>query len=549
MTSNEPIAIIGSGCRFAGGASSPSTFWSLLREPVDLSSKVPTDRFNVDAFYHPDSKHHGTTDIQNAYFLSEDIRCFDASFFNISAMEAEGIDPQQRLLLETVYEAIERAGIRPSSLQGSSTGAFCGTMFDDYNQILLRDTDHAPQYTPTGVARNNLSNRLSYYFDWNGPSMTIDTACSSSLVAVHLAVQALREGSCRMAVACGTNLIMAPAFFIFASPLNMLSPTGSGKMWDANADGYARGEGIAAVVLKRLSDAIADGDHIESVIRETNINQDGRTKGITMPSGEAQARLIRSTYAKAGLRPDVLEGRCQYFEAHSTGTQAGDPQEASAIAEVFFPSPNEKFNGSGKVNPATDTKVNGAVNDLPTTNSGMNCINGHLPPAEAKVNGTTRDKLLVGSVKTVIGHTEGAAGLAGLLKASMSIQHGFITPNLHFDVLNTKIEAFYHNLCVATKWQPWPELPEGVPRRVSVNSFGFGGTNAHAILESYDGVVSKNDQGCPSDGQTTLAAVPLPFVFSASSEQSLAALLHSWSHYLSSYNDTDYIHLAIHLFS
>ncbi|EGX88995.1 polyketide synthase, putative [Cordyceps militaris CM01] len=504
MPISEPIAIIGSGCKFVGGATSPSALWSLLKDPVDLASEVPPDRFNIDAFYHTGSKRHGTTNVREAYFLSEDVRRFDASFFNISAMEAEGIDPQQRLLLETVYEAIERAGIRPTSLQGSSTGVFCGTMFDDYNQILLRDTDHAPQYTATGVARSNLSNRVSYFFDWQGPSVTLDTACSSSMIAAHLAVQSLREGGCRMAVACGTNLIMSPTFFLFASPLNMLSPTGRGKMWDISADGYARGEGIAAVVLKRLSDAIADGDHIESVIRETGVNQDGRTMGITMPSGAAQARLIRSTYEKAGLRPDTAEGRCQYFEAHGTGTQAGDPQEASAIAEVFF------------------------------------------PQTEAKLNGIGKKKLLVGSIKTVIGHTEGAAGLAGLIKASLSIQHGLVVPNLHFETLNPKIEPYYDNICIPTIAQPWPELPEGVPRRASVNSFGFGGTNAHAILESYDGVAAKtklNGLGAP------VVNIPLPFVFSTPSDQTLVSLLQSWSQYLATHGDVDYTHLAKALFS
>ncbi|OAR05948.1 hypothetical protein LLEC1_01404 [Akanthomyces lecanii] len=549
MTSSEPIAIIGSGCRFAGGVSSPSEFWSLLRDPIDLSTKVPTDRFNIDAFYHPDSKHHGTTNIRNAYCLSEDIRRFDAPFFNISAVEAESIDPQQRLLLETVYEAVERAGIRPASLQGSQTGAFCGTMTDDYNQILHRDIDHAPLYTATGLARNNLSNRLSYFFDWKGPSMTIDTACSSSLVAVHLAVQSLREGGCRMAVACGTNLIMSPSFFIFASPLNMLSPTGRSRMWDTKADGYARGDGIVAVVLKRLSDAIADGDHIESVIRETSVNQDGQTMGITMPSGAAQAQLIRSTYAKAGLRPDQPEGRCQYFEAHGTGTQAGDPEEASAIADVFFPSLEAKAGKTSLELSATNGEVRSRDKSSFPENAGTNGTGGEQSPSKASINKILGEKLLVGSVKTVVGHTEGAAGLAGLLKASLSIHHGVIVPNLHFDTLNPKIDPFYHNLCIPTDVQLWPELPEGVPRRASVNSFGFGGTNAHAILESYHSDVSKTDHVEQCALQARNSSASLPFVFSASSEQSLATLLHSWSQHLSRNLKADYADLATSLFS
>ncbi|KAK4096250.1 putative polyketide synthase [Parathielavia hyrcaniae] len=500
MVGPEPIAIIGTGCRFPGGVSSPSGLWSLLKNPPDLSQRVPHDRFNGDAFYHPDGKHHGTTNVQQAYFLSEGIRSFDASFFNISAREAEGIDPQQRLVLETVYEAVERAGLRPSALKGSSTGVFCGVMCDDYWQILARDVEQLPQYTSTGVARNNVSNRVSYFFDWHGPSMTVDTACSSSLVAVHLAVQAIREGSCRVAVASGTNLISSPYFFMAASRLNMLSPTGRSRMWDVDADGYARGEGVASVVLKRLSDAIADGDPIECIIRETGVNQDGRTMGITMPSSAAQAELIRSTYAKAGLCLDRPEDRCQYFEAHGTGTQAGDPQEAGAIAGAFFPG------ASGQ---------------------------------------EQAEKLWVGSVKTVIGHTEGTAGLAGLIKASLCLQHGEIVPNIHLNTLNPKVEPFFDHLRIATAVQPWPQLLPGVPRRASVNSFGFGGTNAHAILESYQPPLAARVNGCTSVRDADMPPLPLPFVFTAASDQSLGSTLERWHNYLVSPNcDMDHIGLA-----
>lgn len=422
-------------------------------------------------------------------------------------------------------------------------------MTDDYNQILHRDIDHAPLYTATGLARNNLSNRLSYFFDWNGPSMTADTACSSSLVAVHLAVQSLGEGGCRMAVACGTNLIMSPSFFIFASPLNMLSPTGRSRMWHINADGYSRGDGIAAVILKRLSDAIADGDHIESAIRETDVNQDGRTMGITMPSGAAQAQLIRSTYAKAGLCPNSPEGRCQYFEAHGTGTQAGDSQEASAIAEVFFRSMDIKAGTATAELPGPDGEASGADPYLSLENAEINGTSENGSSANAQINRTTSEKLLVGSVKTVISHTEGAAGLARLLKASLSLHHGVIVPNLHFDTLNPKIEPFYQNLCIPTEVQSWPELPEGVPRRASVNTFGVGGTNAHAILESYGGDVSKADHVGPCILQASLANVPLPFVFSASSEQGLAALLHSWIQFLPRNYEIHSADIATSLFS
>jgi acyl transferase domain-containing protein/SAM-dependent methyltransferase len=486
----EPIAIIGTGCRFPGASSTPARLWELLRAPRDISSKVPSERFNIDGFYHPDGGHHGTTNTQESYFLTENVRGFDASFFNISASEAECIDPQQRILLETVYESLEAAGLRLEDLQGSKTGVFCGVMCDDYGHIMMRDIETVPRYAATGTARSIVSNRLSYFFDWHGPSMTIDTACSSSLVAVHLASKALRDGDCRVAVAAGTNLILGPNMYVTESKLNMLSPNGRSRMWDAQADGYARGEGVAAVVLKRLSDAIADGDPIDCIVRATEINQDGRSMGITMPSSQAQTELIRATYAKAGL--DVVADRCQYFEAHGTGTPAGDPQEANAIHDAFFPSDEE----GGKMH--------------------------------------------VGSVKTVIGHTEGTAGLAGMIKASLSLQHRVIVPNLHFQSLNPKIAPYYSHLHIPTEAVPWPELPAGVPRRASVNSFGFGGTNAHAILESYE----------PISLPRNLSSIPvvLPFTFSAATEKTLGSVLESYHQFLQNSPQTDLVDLAWSLF-
>lgn len=422
----EPIAIVGSACRFPGGANSPSALWSLLEEPRDLCQDIPKDRFDTTGFYHPDGSHHGTTNVRQSYFLEEDVKVFDAAFFNISPNEADSIDPQQRLLMETVYEALERGGHTLEALRGSDTAVYTGTMSVDYADTGARDLDTIPTYFATGINRAIISNRISYVFDWRGPSMTIDTACSSSLIAVHQGVKALRTGESRVAVACGTQVILNPETFIVESKLNMLSPTGRSRMWDADADGYARGEGVAAVILKKLSDAIADGDHIESIIRETGTNQDGHTSGITVPSTEAQAALIRQTYARAGLDPEHNpQDRPQFFEAHGTGTKAGDPKEAAAIYQSF-----------GRHVAATATP------------------------------------LYVGSVKTVIGHLEGAAGLAGLLKSSASIQKGLIPPNLLFNQLNPAIEPFYKGLQVATQLLPWPELPEGVPRRVSVNSFG-----------------------------------------------------------------------------
>ncbi|CCF38812.1 lovastatin nonaketide synthase, partial [Colletotrichum higginsianum] len=440
---NEPVVIVGSGCRFPGAANTPSKLWDLLKEPRDVQSRIPKERFDVDTFYHPDGTHHGRTNASYAYFLKEDLHAFDAPFFNIQAGEAESMDPQQRLLLETVYEAVSNAGMRMQDLQGSSTAVYVGMMTHDYETTSTRDLESIPTYSATGVAVSIASNRISYFFDWHGPSMTIDTACSSSLAAVHLAVQQLRSGQSTMAVAAGANLILGPMTFVLESKLNMLSPSGRSRMWDAGADGYARGEAVCSVVLKTLSQALKDGDTIECVIRETGINQDGRTTGITMPNHDAQEALIRATYARAGLDINNPQERCQFFEAHGTGTPAGDPQEANAIASAFF--------GQGDNSNAGD------------------------------------DPLFVGSIKTIVGHTEGTAGIAGLLKACLAVKHGVIPPNLLFNKLSPRVAPFYNHLKITTEAIPWPTVAPGQPRRVSVNSFGFGGTNAHAIVEEYLG--------------------------------------------------------------
>ncbi|KAG5655084.1 hypothetical protein KAF25_000207 [Fusarium avenaceum] len=495
---NEPIAIIGTGCRFPGGSNTASKLWELLKEPKDVSKEIPADRFNLDRFYHKDSSHHGTANVRRSYLLDEDVRLFDTQFFGISPGEAQAMDPQHRVLLEVVYEAIESAGQTIPGLQNSDTAVYVGLMCTDYYVIQAADLNSVPTYNATGVANSNASSRVSYFFNWHGPSMTIDTACSSSLVAVHEAVQALRNGTSRMAVACGTNLILSPLPFISESNLSMLSPTGRSRMWDADADGYARGEGVAAVVLKPLSAAIEDGDVIECIIREIGVNQDGKTRGITMPSAQAQASLIRQTYAKAGLDPSTQEGRCQFFEAHGTGTPAGDPQEAEALKTAFFP-------------------------DHPDSS----------PYKE--VSGP--ENLLVGSIKTVIGHTEGTAGLAGLLKACMALKHGIVPPNLLFNRLNPALEPFTNHLRIPTSTRPWPKLPPNVPRRASVNSFGFGGTNAHAILEAYQ--QAPQTQNGVSTTPSRLSLPVIPFVFSAATESSLRGVLESFLEYLNRFKDGD----------
>ncbi|KAI9661732.1 MAG: putative Hybrid PKS-NRPS biosynthetic cluster [Bathelium mastoideum] len=489
----EPIAIVGSACRFAGGADSPSKLWELLRNPRDLLKEIPNERFNPNGYYHKDGSHHGTTNVRHAYLLDEDLRLFDAKFFNLSNHEADSIDPQQRFLLETVYESMESAGLTIEGLRGSDTAVYVGAMAVDYQDLINRDMNNIPTYFATGVARSILSNRISYFFDWHGPCMTIDTACSSSMIAVHQGVQALRANDSQVAVACGAELMLGPEVFVGESKMNLLSPTGRSRMWDADADGYARGDGVASIVMKKLSNAIADGDHIECIIRETGVNQDGRGNGgLTVPSSEAQAALIRQTYAKAGLNMSDPRDWPQFFESHGTGTKVGDPKEAAAIKGCF----------SGR--------------------------------------SASHEPLYVGSIKTIIGHTEGTAGVAGVLKGSLALQHSTIPPNMLFNNLNPSIEPFYDGLLVPTEPKPWPKIPDGVSRRISVNSFGFGGTNAHAILENYQPAETST-----SNGGAENSLLPFrPFTFSAVSETSLVALLRSYSEFLKKNKSVDLRDLA-----
>ncbi|TVY41051.1 Hybrid PKS-NRPS synthetase [Lachnellula occidentalis] len=471
----EPVAIIGSACRFPGGADSPAKLWELLKNPRDALSEFPPDRLNLKNFYHQNGTHHGSTDVQNkGYLLEEDFRLFDASFFHISPPEAASMDPQQRILLETAYEALESAGCPLDQIQGSLTSVWAGLMNGDFDTIQARDLDMLPTQHATGTHRSILSNRISYFLDVRGPSMTIDTACSSSLVALHQAAQSLKSGESDIAIVAGANLILDPTLYVAESKLHMLSPDSRSRMWDKDANGYARGEGFAIVVLQRLEDAVRDRKHIECIVRGSAVNSDGRGKGgITMPYAAAQTAVIKQAYQSAGL--DVRLDRCQYFEAHGTGTQAGDPVESQAIRDAFF------------------------------------------PLGESENSETLPGKLPVGSIKTIIGHTEGTAGLAGVLKASLAIQNRTIPPNMLFSELNPTVAPFYDHLEIPTGLaRPWPATKPGSPLRVSVNSFGFGGTNAHVILESYQ------------DGEEQLAREHFdeerfigPLVFSANSRDSL----------------------------
>ncbi|KAL4759444.1 uncharacterized protein BDW70DRAFT_161729 [Aspergillus foveolatus] len=471
------IAIVGSACRFPGQSDSPSKLWTRLKEPVDLRKTFPPQRLNLARFYHPDGEHHGSTDVRGtSYLLSEDPRQFDASFFNINPREAEGMDPQQRLLLETAYEALEAAGYSLEAMNGSKTSVHVGVMNSDFSNIQLRDPEVLPTYNATGTAISILSNRLSYFFNLKGPSVTIDTACSSSLVALHQAVQGLRAGDATAAIVAGANLIFDPAMYIAESSLHMLSPDSCSRMWDKDANGYARGEGVGVLLLKPLSRAIMDGDHVEAVIRSTGVNSDGRTKGITMPNAASQTELIRQTYRDAGLDP--IRDRCQYFECHGTGTAAGDPIEARAVHDAFF---------------------------LTETGTASNTL---IPDG----------KLYVGSVKTIIGHLEGCAGIAGVLKAVLAIKNRTIPPNMHFHEPNPKVVPFCNRLEIATVPIPWPDTGRS-PMRASINSFGFGGTNAHAIIEGYDALSSPIREATITPDDLFIG----PLLFSANSSTSLVA--------------------------
>ncbi|GJN76281.1 putative Hybrid PKS-NRPS biosynthetic cluster [Purpureocillium lilacinum] len=425
----DPSVIVGLACRVPG-ASTPSKLWESIAEQRDVQQKMPKDRLNVDGFFHPEPTHKGTTNARFGYFLDQDIGEFDAGFFGISGKEAEAMDPQQRLLLEVVYEALENAGITLQEIRGSLTSVFCGSFTNDYNAMLTKDLEYYPKYTVTGTGDAILSNRISYFYDLHGTSVTIDTACSSSLVCFHLGSQTLQNQEADISIIVGSSLHYDSNVYVTMTDLGMLSTNGRCAAFDESGSGYVRGEGIACAILKRKSDAIAHGDNIRALVRATGSNHDGKKNGITLPNSVAQEQLIRSTYERAGLNP----AHTQYFEAHGTGTAAGDPIETRAIGAVF---------ADGREEP-----------------------------------------LYVGSVKTNIGHLEGASGLAGLIKSTLALERGTIPPNMHFKTPNPKIDFENWKIAVPTQPIEW-KVPEGVPRRASINSFGYGGTNAHVVLEEY----------------------------------------------------------------
>jgi acyl transferase domain-containing protein len=428
LAADEPIAIVGLGCRFPGGADSPEAFWRLLRDGVDAIVKVPRERWDADALYDPDPDAPGRSVSRWGGFLDAVDR-FDAEFFGISPREALAMDPQQRLLLEIGWQALEDANLLPSELTEQETGVFVGIGATEYAALLTGgDAARIDAYAGVGNALSAAAGRLSYALGLRGPSLAIDTACSSSLVAIDAACMNLRAGRCRIALAGGVSLMLSSATQINLSQARMLAPDGRCKTFDAAADGYVRGEGCGLVVLKRLSDALADGDLVRAVIAGTAVNQDGRSAGLTVPNGPAQEAVLRAALAAAGLAPSEVD----YVEAHGTGTALGDPIEVGALAAVY---------GEGR-------------------DAGR--------------------PLLVGSVKTNLGHLESAAGVAGLIKAVLALEHGEVPPHLHCRQLNPHIPWDGLPVRVAGERRPWPEAER--PRAAAVSSFGFVGTNAHAVL-------------------------------------------------------------------
>ncbi|KAI0015454.1 reducing type I polyketide synthase [Xylariomycetidae sp. FL0641] len=430
----EPVAIVGMAFKFPGGAETPEKFWDMLLAKRCAATEYPKDRFNVDSFWSPHRKKLNTITSREGHFVDGDTKNFDAGFFSMAPHEVGSMDPQHRGLLENTYHAFESAGLRLEDVAGTKTSVHVGCFTTDFAMMQFRDAQNMPKYNSLGAASSMLANRISWFFDLRGESLYVDTACSSSLVALALACKGLASGESDIAVVGGANLILIPEYSISLSNMNFLSSNGRCNSFDAKGDGYGRGEGFATLILKPLSKALADGNPVRALIRSIGTNQDGFTSGgITQPSKDMQVRLIRDTYTKAGL--DLKHTR--FFEAHGTGTAIGDPVEASAIGKAFF---NYR---------------------------------------------SASDPVYVGAVKSNIGHLEGASGLAGVVKAILALERGFIPPNTNFDRLNPLIDADFFNLKFPTECIPWPG--NDPIRRASVNSFGFGGSNSHVVLEATDG--------------------------------------------------------------
>ncbi|GCE59889.1 linear gramicidin synthase subunit B [Microcystis aeruginosa NIES-4285] len=481
----EPIAIIGLACRFPG-ADNPEAFWQLMRNGVDAIADIPPERWDIERFYDPTPATAKKMYSRQGGFL-KNVDQFDPQFFRISPLEATYLDPQQRLLLEVTWEALENAAIVPETLAGSQSGVFIGISDVDYHRLAYQSPTNLTAYVGTGNSTSIAANRLSYLFDLRGPSLAVDTACSSSLVAVHLACQSLQNQESNLCLVGGVNLILSPETTVVFSQARMMAPDSRCKTFDARADGYVRSEGCGVVVLKRLRDAIQDGDRILAVIEGSAVNQDGLSNGLTAPNGPAQQAVIRQALANAQVKPAQIS----YVEAHGTGTELGDPIEVKSLKAVL-----------------------GEKRSLDQT-------------------------CWLGSVKTNIGHLEAAAGMAGLIKVVLCLQHQEIPPNLHFKTLNPYISLADTAFAIPTQAQPWRTKPpvsgeKGVERRLAgLSSFGFGGTNSHVILSEAPVTVKNNQQ----NGQKLMERPWHLLTLSAKNEEALKALVHCYQKYLADHHE------------
>ncbi|MEM7134161.1 MAG: type I polyketide synthase [Chloroflexota bacterium] len=475
----EPIAIVGMSCRFPE-ADTPEEFWQLLHNGVDAIGEIPQSRWDVDKFYDPTPATPGKIYVRKAGLLKQ-IDGFDPDFFRISAREAISLDPQQRLLLEVSWEALEHAGLTGKG-PSTHTGVYVGINETDYREIIVRNDHDVDAYFGSGNSHSTASGRLSYYLGLTGPNLAVDTACSSSLVSIALAVGNLRQRECDVALAGGVQAQLAPENFITASQSRMLSPDGHCKTFDASADGYVRSEGCGIVVLKRLSDAVADQDNILALIRGVAINHDGYTSGLTVPSGPSQQAVIRKALADGDINPEQVS----YIEAHGTGTPLGDPIEMGALEQVF---------------------------------------------------GQRTEPLYVGAVKTNIGHAEAAAGIAGIIKIVLAMQHGEIPPTLHFNQPSPHIEWNRWPVKVPTGCMTWGDTQNPDESLFAgVSSFGFSGTNSHIVLESAP--VSQTDIEIAIDRTHHL------LTFSAKTSEALQALAQQYTNYLTNTSEVDLSALA-----
>ncbi|WP_212004529.1 type I polyketide synthase [Chitinophaga sp. HK235] len=471
MTPDDAVVIVSMACRFPGGANTPEAFWELLQQGTDAISEVPASRWENDIFYDARPAMPGKVNTRWGGFV-DDIDQFDPALFGISPHEAPEIDPQQRLLLETSWRLVENAGWKKEQLAGTDTGVFLGVSTNDYLYMkikLIPGMESFNAYSGLGNANSLTANRISYTYDLKGPSMAIDTACSSSLTAFHLAVQSIRNGECTQAIAGGVNALLSPGPTITLSQFGMMSPVGRCKTFDASADGYVRAEGCGMVMLKRRSAALRDGDPILATVLASTAGQDGKSNGITSPDGAAQYRLITRTLAEAGISPDTVS----FVEAHGTGTALGDPVEMEQLVKTY-----------GRA-------------------AGNICH--------------------IGAIKANIGHLEAGAGIAGLLKTVLMLQHGKIPPQPHLQELNPRIHLEGSRLKIPTVLTNWESAD---PRRAAISSFGFGGALAHAILEEFTPIGPQVKPERPLFTQ-------IPFIFSAHSTDGLLQQADQWIDFLS----------------